>query len=325
MTRLPKNRAEGHLPRIAVTTGGADLLQCLLRKVGIDDAEFGLAGSDARIHLYQGGGNGIGGPHLASKKFAASGDTFPTAESLWNDPDGANLKKYDLVLLGCEGEENEGGTPDAYNAGATKSAAAIGGMYKYATAGGRIFASHYHEVWFRKSADATVSGIASWTVDTVPPPGTPNPATTPVNTDISTAFPKAQAMSDWLSQQNALVSGKLPIFDARADIESVGANALSWISVANPAPGAGGKTAIQYMSFNTPVGAADADVCGRVVINDIHVAAGPEGALADDPAPDFPSGCVTTELSAQQRALEFMLFDLSSCVQDDTKSPVLPR
>jgi hypothetical protein len=53
-----------------------------------------------------------------------------------------------------------------------------------------------------------------------------------------------------------------------------------------------------------------------VVLSDIHVSTGAGSANEDDsdPSKPFPTGCVTTDLSAQEKTLEFMLFDLSSCV-----------
>jgi hypothetical protein len=257
----------------------------------------------------------------ASKGLAA-GTAFPTAKSLWDD--GTSLAKYDAVLLACEGGENEidSAACPTCTAGATKSDAAKSALYAYAKAGGRVFASHYHEVWIRKNPDAAVSGVAGFAVDTQPPALPAPPATTAVSTDVSTAFPKAKAMSDWLGKQGALVAGKLPIYDARDDVGSVTTSALDWISVANP--NNGGKTAIEYMSFNAPVGAGDADVCGRVILSDIHVAAGQQAGVSDDPQAAFPTGCKTTDLSPQQKALEFMLFDLSSCVQPDGLPPEQP-
>lgn len=335
VTRLARSRGEagpeGNIPRMALTTGAADPLQCLLRKIGLEDSEFGAPGSDARIHLYAGGGYTSGATVVpASSKFNAAqgGGGFGQATALWGDV--ANLKKYDVVLLSCEGGENENSKPEA-----AKKA-----IYDYAAGGGRIFASHYHYSWFSKSTDAVVKGVATWSPidpgtgfnERKPPalcescvPPVFDTAKTAVNATISTAFPKAVAMNEWLTKQSALASGKLPIYDARHNIDAVTANSLNWMTVPNPNVAAPNDNPPQYMTFNTPIGAADDKVCGRVVVSDIHVAAGPQGGLVDEAQSDFPDGCKTADLSAQQKALEFMLFDLSSCVQKDDGVIVGPR
>lgn len=50
------------------------------------------------------------------------------------------------------------------------------------------------------------------------------------------------------------------------------------------------------------------------LIADLHVSAG-AGTASDKPAMPFPLGRVTTDLSPQ-KSLEFMLFDIASCVID---------
>jgi hypothetical protein len=316
--RLPKNRTEGNIPRIAIATGAADPIQCLFRKIGLEDGEFGVKGSESRVHLYQGGGDGT---NNASSAVGATPMT--NVEALWSSLD--DLKTYDLVVLGCEGLEND---TDQHKPAAAKQA-----LYDYAKAGGRVFTSHFHFTFFSTSTAPTdTQTLGTWRPapeSTLPPAYPSNPHTTPVNASFpATPFPKAQAMKDWLTKQNALNGdGTLPILDARHNLDAVvDGKALSWLTVTNP--NAGGATAVQYMTFNAPVGAPDDQICGRVVFSDLHVGQSKDSDNVtgpDDPTVAFPGGCVTKELSAQQKALEFMLFDLSSCVQKDDNPVQIPK
>ena len=90
----------------------------------------------------------------------------------------------------------------------------------------------------------------------------------------------------------------------------------------------GGQT--MYFSFDTPV--AGPNYCGRAVFSDLHVAGNPlimdtgngggMGGGGGGGGMPPPAGCDSAkDLSPQEKALEFMLFDLSSCVISDTIAP----
>ena len=332
LTRLPATQSEGNIPLMAVTTGGADPLECLLRKVGIKDSEFTTAGGTGRVHLYAGSGVATATPPLvASSAFASTlngGSQFASATTLWDSA--TNLEAYDIMLMACEGQWN--GDPDA---GGTKSAAALQAMDAFERAGGRAFMSHWQDYWIEfgpsplPSTGAFNDNPASVPFMPQPPPPDP-PGSTGYPGTIDTSFPKGQAFHDWLSNVMALdTNGQLDIHQSKANLSGVGNTAQQWVTIANPnsLPNAG-STAVQYMSFNTPIGVDAGSQCGRVVYSDLHVSSGATddaGApLGDRTGQPFPNGCVTTNLSPQEKALEFMLFDLSSCIQSDTTMPMPP-
>jgi hypothetical protein len=274
---------EGDIPQIALTTGGADPLECLLRKIGLEGSEFGVTGSPARVHFFagSGGSNRING-----------GATMPNATTLWNTLD--SLKKYDIVLLACEGGQNAG----------SKNAAARQALFDYTSLGGRVFASHWHNYWLE-------AGPAPWptTATFSHQPDLADPFTA----KIDMTFPKGNALADWLMNVGgSTAKGNLVIRQAQHTVNAVNASmSQRWIYGESP-------TSVQYFTFNTPIGTKPEDQCGRVVFSDIHVSSG------DRVGEPFPDGCRTTDLSPQEKALEFMLFDLSSRVCDDKRPPEPP-
>jgi len=323
LTRLPRNQGEGDLPQIALTTGGADPLECLLRKVGISDSEFGTAGDPVRVHLYTGAGVPyVTPPLVATSAFASAvdnGATFALATNLWDSS--TNLAAYDIVLMACEGQPTLA-APDAGtgNAG-TKPPVALQAMYAFESTGGRVFASHWHDYWF-ENGPAPLPLTGTWTDVTPPPPD-------PAYGTIDTSFPKGQAFYDWMQNNGGLeADGTMQIYQPKDNLSTTGLGSQQWVTLANPNTTPPGQTAVQYMSFNTPLDVDAGAQCGRVVYSDLHVSSGATDdagvPLGDRTGEPFPTGCVTTDLSPQEKALEFMLFDLSSCIQSDDSMPQVP-
>jgi hypothetical protein len=297
--RLPRNRAEGDLPKMAVVRGGSEALECLVRKLGVDDAEFTPDSGDGRVHLYASDG-GTATPGTASM---ANGSALGSDDALLDSLD--KMKGYDMILLGCEGTDNIiEGRPEAqyFN------------VRNYADQGGRIFGSHYHDkfIWNDKTESMPYPEVVKFQsgASALPSPAIGN---------INTTFPKGAALADWLVNVKASTTpGQISIIDAENTVEKVlHPNAISWIG----SPDAKTPGAPIYFSFPTPV---DGAACGRMVFSDIHVASG-SGDTGKEP---FPTGCTNPALTPQQAALAFMIFDLSSCVTtetDDVRPPTVVK
>lgn len=301
-TRLPRNSREGDLPHVAVTTGASDALECLVKKLGVDVEEFSPGGGPGRVHLFSGFG--------AAKVMRHAGAEVPLtpAEELWKSSE--LMLAYDMVLMSCEGQENifnppEGGKlPDG---AIPRPASMHREVRKYADLGGRIFGSHWHHRWIN-SDDST--------------PDDPYPAVASfaesardigdVMLSVDSSFPKGLAMRDWLVNVGASTTpSSLWVVKAEHSVDSVDPLlARRWIYGEAP-------DMVQYFSFTTPVGQPE---CGRMVFSDVHVTFG-GGSASLVP---FPDRCgVNDELTPQEKALAFMIFDLSSCIQKED-DPVRP-
>jgi hypothetical protein len=287
-TRLPRDRSEGDLPQIALTTGGADSLECLLRRLGIADSEFTPAGGAGAVNFYVGRGG--------SSRFASGfngGASFTPAREWWNDL--ANLTPYDIIIHSCEGDQD----------GANKSAEARQALEDYAYLGGRVFLSHWHNIWI-EGGTPDLRSVATWDFQDDP--------SSPQRGIIDTSFEKGRALAEWMIEPSvggSTTFGELEIRAPQRTLLSIDqSRAQRWITI-EPEPA---TELIQFFSFNTPVGVPDDELCGRVVYSDIHVAAGDRSG---DP---FPSGCRSEGLSAQEKALVFMMFDLANCIVPDGRT-----
>ena len=186
LTRLPRNQSEGDLPQMALMTGGCDAFECLLRKAGIDDAEFTSSSGTGRVHVYQ-GVNGMGMYQSAPSTTA------------WGNLQ--QMMKYDLMINSCECSEN----------GAEKTAPMLQNQFDYANAGGRVFDTHYNYYWLNH-------GPAPFPTTATFAPDQPGPAT--ATATIDTSFPKGAAFATWLQTVGASTTlGQIQVDEAKYDVD----------------------------------------------------------------------------------------------------------
>jgi hypothetical protein len=288
LMHLPTKQSEGDMPQIAVVTGGCDPLGCLFARMGIDASEFTDASGKGKIHVFKGfGGEGVAG-----------GSAAPAETDLWNDS--KKLKAYDMVLLSCECKEHD----------ELKSEASKRAMLEYLDLGGRVFATHYHYTWL-KNGPAPLASLADWGISPASSLGT--------TYNVEQGFPKGAAMAQWLVNTGASTKkGEIDIKVPVEHLRGVKAGAQRWIY-----RGKDKEEMVKFFSFNTPVGAPKEAQCGRGVLSDIHVADG-DGTGAS-PDAKLPQSCEKGALSSRERALEFLMFDLASCVQPDDLAPLVPN
>ncbi len=282
--RLPRNRNEGNIPRVAVTTGNSDALECLVNKVGLDDSEFGVAGSDASVHIYSAGGS------TGFSDGFNNGADFPSGTQWWSELAGVN--DYDIVLFSCH-------YPSPFVSGNAAQA-----LEAFTHLGGRAFMTDQQKSWL-ESGPNSFRNVAGWQGFSGPYDRTGI---------IDTSFAGGQQMAEWMNAVGALTGqNSFPAVELWDNIAWINQDvARRWIYTS------GDQTA--YFDFHTPVGAEGSQQCGRVVYSDLHVAS----AGNAEPWGRFPDNCndQTQSLSSQEKALVYMFFDLGACIIPDDCTPL---
>ena len=217
--QMPANQSQGDIPRIAVVTGSADALECVLRKVGISDSEFTDPSGSGRINLYA----ASGAPGVTVN---ASGTALPSESTLMANA--ATLNSYDVAMFSCEG--------NAY----TKTDTELSNLVNFANIGGRVFATHFEYSWLYKNGP--FAGTAKWT-------GT-NTSLADGLATIDTTYAEGKVLADWLKIVDPTDPyGQISLTSTKSNQTGVIAPTQSWAKLNSSG------TVMQF-TFDTPINAS---------------------------------------------------------------------
>src|ERR1017187_1473310 len=270
---MPQNQNQGDIPKIAIATGSVDQVECVLRKVGINDSEFTDPSGSGRINFYLGSASSGSGIDSAT----------PTQASLMENY--STLSQYDVLMLPCNG------TPVGDVVSGPLGARELANFINFANAGGRVYSSHYSYAWMYQNPP--FDGVVNWAGGV----GTFLDGTATVDT----SFTAGQTLATWLQDVGASTTpGQIPINTLKHDLNGVIPPTQSWLTLNTI-----GNPVMQFV-FDTPIGAPVGQQCGRVLFNEYHVENG-----ASNASRYFPTECTTGAMSAQEKLLEYMLFELT--------------
>ncbi len=205
---MPSTQAQGNIPLMAMVTGKADSLECVLRKMGIASTEFTDPAKGGRVQFYL--GNGDPGQSIDAQT--------PDQTALFVN--GANnqpvIQDYDMAILSCQGAEYD-------------MAPNLAKLRNYADAGGRVFTTHYSYSWLTKNdampgaAAGTYdnwSEVAKWHVDE-----NDRSDGSAIGTIDHVTNPKADAFQGWLEAVGASVknSNQATVVVIRHDTDGISA------------------------------------------------------------------------------------------------------
>ena len=200
LTHLPRNKAQGDIPKMAIQTGRLDALECTLAKL-IDVAEMTPPSGDGRVHLYRATGKDMNPP-------------LPLSSQLWSDLD--TLKQYDTVLMPCSASSVPYEIPQQGR----------DNLRSFADVGGRLYITHAGGSWMT-TAPEPFPGFIAWNNQKDP--------ASPLSCNVDTTFQKGMTFADWLEHLGVSpIHGQLSLTEPQWYIDSVSPPAQRWVSSSSP-------------------------------------------------------------------------------------------
>jgi hypothetical protein len=217
-------------------------------------------------------------------------------------------------MLSCEGDQLINGSGPSGATTNAKPQSSLQAIHDYAGAGGRVFMSHWHNVWIGGDRTNPTSsyGLPDWkSIVTWAFGAAQNEATQ--LTIVDETVPKGMSFATWLQNVGASPTARGEVTVSQPRYTAAAADPTKserWVYVDPTRSTPAGKVSVQNVLFTTPNDLPADQRCGKVVFSDMHVASGSTSATGSA----FPTGCSTGDLTPQEKALAFIFFDIASCV-----------
>ena len=278
-SRLPRSAAEGDVPRIAVSNGDYDQLECVLAKVGLDPAA---------IDLYN---------HRSEPELDEPGR--PSIAALLGDA--ARLRGYHMLFINCTD------APDPY----AMTPRARDNLRDWVAAGGRLFVTDHAYDFIEQVAQWSPAVCWEGATTCGASPEARDGAELGLSVDVDATITDP-GLHRWLGRLGALnADGTAPLralAGGWAVQRSLGAGVRAWASGAVTF----GTDEEELSGVRPLTFSFDDNRCGRVVFSSYHT----NDILSSecDEGCRFPMYCGDDPFTPHERILEYLLFEASGCI-----------
>jgi hypothetical protein len=280
-----QNAGEDTIPNIAVVTGQYDVMECVLRELGLAPGSF---------DLYNGIKSLIGGTPGVEGQF----------NTLLGDLD--RMKQYNIIFINCSDNDYESLLG---NAGVRSN------IESYVSAGGRLYVTDWSYDYLEQ-----VPALAP-VIDFAPSPSGDAPearnqaAVGKGGIEIDASI-LDDGMSSWLAAVEEVTGDDIISDQGKVHIEhflgdwavqlQVPTRDESKVWLEGPVSG-GGISGVKALTTTY-----DHQECGRVLYSSYHTA----GGRRQFPTDSFPGYCGSQKLSPQEHVLLYLILHVADCIGD---------
>ena len=281
-----QNAGEDTIPNIAVVTGRYDVMECVLRELGLAPGSF---------DLYNGIKSLIGGTPGVEGQF----------NTLLGDLD--RMKQYNIIFINCSDNDFES---------LLGNAAVRANVDAYVSAGGRLYVTDWSYDYLEQ-----IPSLAP-VIDFAPSPSGDAPETRNgaavgrggIETDAAVLD---DGMASWLTAVEEVTGDELISDAGKVHIEhflidwamqlQVPTRTESKVWLEGQVSGGGGTSGVRPLTTTY-----DHQECGRVLYSSYHTA----GGRRQLPTDSFPGYCASQRLSPQERVLLYLILHVADCIGD---------